>query len=122
MLITSLNPGWPPGFETQQIESFTREESLHLLQTGLPGTELDALDRLAERLGDHPLMLTTAVAELSSYPAHTDNYIALIERRESDVPGEVPEQYRTLDAVYRVVYEGLHEQHPAAVAAINEWL
>ncbi|WP_420311917.1 FxSxx-COOH system tetratricopeptide repeat protein [Streptomyces sp. YS-B37] len=119
VLITSLTPEWPPGFETQQIESFTREESLRLLHSGLPGAETDALDRLAQRLGDHPLMLNTAVAELSSYPAHVDSYIALLDRRESDDTGEVPAQYRTMDTVYRVMYEGLRHQFPAAARLLE---
>ncbi|MGA5448553.1 FxSxx-COOH system tetratricopeptide repeat protein [Streptomyces umbrinus] len=119
VLITSLTSEWPAGYETQQIESFTREESLHLLRSGLPGAEIDALDRLAQRLGDHPLMLNTAVAELSSYPAHVDAYIALIDRLESDAPGEVPAPYRTMDAVYRVRYEGLRRQFPAAARLLQ---
>ncbi|MFF1722634.1 FxSxx-COOH system tetratricopeptide repeat protein [Streptomyces sviceus] len=119
VLITSLNPVWPSEFETQHIESFTREESLHLLQNGLPAAGVEALDRLAERLGDHPLMLNAAVAELSSYPEHTDDYIALIDRRESDAPGDVLPEYRTMDTVYRVIYEGLRRHFPAAARLLE---
>ncbi|MFF3662137.1 FxSxx-COOH system tetratricopeptide repeat protein [Streptomyces olivochromogenes] len=119
VLITSLNPVWPPGYETQQIDSFTREESLHLLRSGLPGADTDALDRLAARLGDHPLMLNAAVAELSSYPARTDDYIALIDRRESDAPDGVLPQYRTLDTIYRGIYEGLRQRFPAAARLLE---
>ncbi|MHB9857829.1 FxSxx-COOH system tetratricopeptide repeat protein [Streptomyces sp. YIM S03343] len=119
VLITSQVPTWPPGFRIQHIESLTRAESLHLLRSGLPGAELDALNRLAARFGDHPLMLNTVMAELRSYPAQTDVYIALIDRRESEAPGEVGPLYRTMDTVYRVLYERLRRQHPAAARLLD---
>ncbi|MFS8201670.1 FxSxx-COOH system tetratricopeptide repeat protein [Streptomyces sp. CWNU-52B] len=119
VLITSLTSEWPVGYETQQIESFTHEESLRLLRAGLPGAKTEDLDRLAQRLGDHPLMLNTAVAELSSSPAQVDRYIALIDRLESDAPGEVPGPYRTMDAVYRVRFKGLRRQFPAAARLLQ---
>ncbi|MEU6572376.1 FxSxx-COOH system tetratricopeptide repeat protein [Streptomyces sp. NPDC046805] len=119
VLITSRTPQWPTGYETQQVEPLAREESLHLLQNGLPGADVAALDRLAERLGDLPLMLNAAVAELSSYPARTDDYIALIDSRESDAPDDVLPEYRTMDTVYRGIYEGLRRQSPAAARLLE---
>ncbi|GGW44035.1 NTPase [Streptomyces lucensis JCM 4490] len=120
VLITSLEPVWPAQYRTRQVDSFTLEESLRLLRNGLPGAETAALERLARRLGNHPLMLNAAVAELSSYPSRTDDYIALIDRRESDAPDDVVlPQYRTLGTVYRGIYDGLRRSQPAAARLLE---
>ncbi|MER5506074.1 FxSxx-COOH system tetratricopeptide repeat protein [Streptomyces sp. NPDC002766] len=119
VLITSRTPDWPDGYQVQQLDSFTPEESLHLLEGGLRGAPTDALERLAERLGHHPFMLNGAVAELSTYPSQTDNYIARLDSLEAGERSRTLPGYRTLDTVHREIYEGLKRQSPAAARLLE---
>jgi cellulose biosynthesis protein BcsQ/tetratricopeptide (TPR) repeat protein len=119
VLITSLNSQWPAEYETQQVEQFTREESLLLLGKGISGADDSALDRLADRVGDLPLLLRAAVAGLSAYPERIDDYIQLLDSREADAREEVLPGYGSIDAVYQLAFDKLRRQSVAAARLLE---
>jgi tetratricopeptide (TPR) repeat protein len=119
ILITSITNQWPNGYETQRVQEFTREDSLRLLGKGITGASEGALDRLADRVGDLPLLLEAAVAALSSYPEEIDNYIALLDSQEAATRDEVLPQYQAIDAVYRLAFRKLRRQSKAAARLLE---
>jgi len=119
ILITSRNPEWPVAYRVHHLDSFTPEESLHLLETGLRGADPAALERLGRRFGHLPGALNAVVSELGPYPSRTDSYIASLDRlspeaREASGPG-----YQAMAAVYRGKYDRLKHQVPAAARLLE---
>jgi cellulose biosynthesis protein BcsQ len=119
VLITSINSQWPAEYDPQQVQEFTREESLQLLSRGISGASDSALDRLADQVGDLPLLLQAAVAQLRAYPRRIDDYIALLNSGEAASRDEVLPEYQSVDAVYRLAYTKLKAQSAAAARLLE---
>ncbi|MDX3850531.1 FxSxx-COOH system tetratricopeptide repeat protein [Streptomyces sp. AK02-01A] len=118
VLITSRNPGWPH-FDLRHVDVFTPAESLTLLSRKLPGASDAELSRLAERLGQLPLIEEAAAAWLAVAPESVDEYIALLDSGTPLSAEGFPEEYQKFAAVYRLAYEKLLGGSPAAARLLD---
>jgi hypothetical protein len=121
VLITSRDPSWQGGTVPVDVSTFTRAESIALLQARLDGVPLDDADRLADRLGDLPLALAQAVGVLGS-GVTAARYLDLLQRntetfRKHSPSGGYP---KALGATVQLAMSRLEDDgHPAATALLR---
>ncbi|TFE25669.1 tetratricopeptide repeat protein [Frankia sp. B2] len=83
LLLTSRNPGWDHLGPVVPVGPMDRAESVTLLAGRLPAVERTVADRIAERLGDHPLALDQAAHRISTGRTPAETYLqVLIDRPE----------------------------------------
>lgn len=89
VLITARRSNWDPvlGITIRQVDLLHRSESVDLLRKFLPEMRVDdqALNEIADELGDLPLALHLAGSYLRNYRAVVDALAYLTQLREPDV-------------------------------------
>ncbi|MFU0243041.1 TIR domain-containing protein, partial [Streptomyces scabiei] len=79
ILVTSRNPEWGRyGGGLLEVPVYTRDESIAFIRRRATGPTPAEADRLAEALGDLPLLLAQTVGWLSESDRSVDEYLALL--------------------------------------------
>jgi hypothetical protein len=116
VIITSRNSSWEATRTVLELDVFTREESIEYLRRRMPRFNPAEAHRIAEAVGDLPLLLEHAVearAAIEEYLArlHTDP-LRLLDSQPSDYPSTVAEQWKaSLDR--------LRKESPAALSLLH---
>ena len=84
ILITSRNPGWR-GTQPVAVGEFARAESISLLRALAPALTGSDADRIAAALGDLPLAVEQAGAQLADAQLNTDTYLQLLSDRADEL-------------------------------------
>jgi cellulose biosynthesis protein BcsQ len=110
-----------PGTKRIDIDVFQRAESIEHLQRQVPKlTEADA-DRLAEILGDLPIMVEMAAALLKETGTPVEDYLARLGERPEMVfrqPGALG-YHEPVGAVWQATIDHVRERAPAAVRLLE---
>jgi hypothetical protein len=109
------------------VEVFTRAESVELLRSQVPRLSVPEADRVADGLGDLPLVVDQAAALLADTAMDTETYLELVDARTTDVlnrgggSGGYPV---SLTASWAVAFDRLAADHPAALQLLTlvAWL
>ncbi len=115
VLITSRNQVWAEIARTVEVDVFSREESVALLQQRGRDISTEDAHRLAEELGDLPLALEQAAAWQAETGMPVGEYIRLLGER-TDLLGEKPPAgYPTpVAATWSLGFERLRQNSVAA--------
>ena len=85
VVITSRNPGWRELAVPVQVDVFSRGESITLLRRRAPQLTEGEARRVAEALGDLPLGLVHAAAQLSDTAIPVEDYLTLLAERTMEL-------------------------------------
>jgi NB-ARC domain len=85
VVITSRNPGWQELATAVRVDAFDRSESITLLRRRAPQLTGDEARRIAQALGDLPLALIQAGAQLADTAIDAQNYLTLLAERTTEV-------------------------------------
>ncbi len=109
VIVTSRNRKWSSAAKTIPVDVFTREESIELIRHREPKISTQAAARLAERLGDLPLVIEQAAAWQSQTGMSADAYLELFEKAHDRLLKEnLPPDYPNSVAVtWRLGFEQL---------------
>ena len=126
VLITSRNPDWGWLATPVEVETFSRGESIALLQDRVPGLSETDAERVAAVLGDLPLAVDQAAGLLADTGLAVPTYLDLVEQRSSQALGRVlggayPE---SVAASWTVAFDQLAAADPAALRLVTlvAWL
>jgi tetratricopeptide (TPR) repeat protein len=121
VLITSRNQGWAREAETVEIDVFSREESIELLQRRGRDISKEDSDQLAERLGDLPLALEQAAVWQAETGMPVEEYLQLFDERLSQLLERGrPQQYPTsVAATWSIAFDRLRTDAPASVQLLE---
>ncbi|KAA2261763.1 tetratricopeptide repeat protein [Solihabitans fulvus] len=120
VLITSRNSSWSDVASTVEVDVFNRQESVALLRQRSEDINAADADRLADRLGDLPLALEQAAAWQAETGMQVDEYLELFDDQLEQLTENPPSNYPdTVGATYRVAFERLQEQAPAAAQLLE---
>ncbi|MBN1174189.1 MAG: hypothetical protein JXA67_18605 [Micromonosporaceae bacterium] len=86
IILTSRKPDWISRQKAVEVEVFTRAESIDFLGKRSPNMSPEAMDRIAEKIGDLPLGLEQAANFQKATAMSPDEYLALHDKRLSDAP------------------------------------
>ena len=117
VLITSRTPAWRRIAAPLAVHEFTRAESISLLRTLAPDLSDAQADRLADAVGDLPLVLDQAGSLLADAVLDVDTYLGLLDRRAGellaqDAGGTYP---ISVAASWSVAFDRLAVDEPAAL-------
>jgi Tetratricopeptide repeat/NB-ARC domain len=120
-LITSRNPDWSGSAATVPVDVFTRPESIQFLSRRVRSISPDDADRLANALGDLPLVLEHAVALQVQTGISVPEYLQLLGEKVSVLLQEArPSGYPVpVTAAWQVSIEQLREQFLASVELLR---
>jgi len=108
------------GMRAVDVGAFTRAESVEHLRRQVPALTPEESDRLAETVGDLPLVVTMAAAWLKETAIPVNTYIDQLRRQPETVLSESPSDYpRTVSAVWQATIDELRERSPAAVRLLE---
>jgi tetratricopeptide (TPR) repeat protein len=121
VLVTSRNQRWSDLAKILEVDVFTREESIDLLERRSPGISRVDADRLAEKLGDLPLALEQAAAWQAETGMAVDDYLMLLEERMEQLLdvmslGNYP---TSVAATWRIAFERLMDESPASLQLLE---
>ncbi|HEY0531546.1 MAG TPA: FxSxx-COOH system tetratricopeptide repeat protein [Actinoplanes sp.] len=85
VIITSRSPAWTGVAQPVDVDVFSREESVGLLQTHLAHLDVGDADRLADALGDLPLAIGQAADLLAETHVSIDAYLAELGQHAADL-------------------------------------
>ncbi|MGH3873763.1 MAG: FxSxx-COOH system tetratricopeptide repeat protein [Pseudonocardiaceae bacterium] len=119
VVITSRNPGWHELATPVEVDVFDRSESITLLRRRAPQLTESAAGRIAVALGDLPLALAQASAQLTA--TGVDDYLVLLAERTTELlargsPATYP---ASLAASTQIALERLAAQSPAALQLLT---
>ncbi|MFI5894619.1 FxSxx-COOH system tetratricopeptide repeat protein [Actinoplanes sp. NPDC051513] len=121
VLITSREPAWEAKGQLLEVDVFTRDESMMLLQRRAATLTRDEADALSALLEDLPLALHQAAAwhaetrlPAAEYRRRYDEKLALLA--EVELPREYP---RPVGATFGVSYDQLQQRSKAAAQLIQ---
>ncbi|MEU7867650.1 FxSxx-COOH system tetratricopeptide repeat protein [Dactylosporangium sp. NPDC049140] len=106
VVITSRNHSWPGGVLRMQVGSFDPKDSALYLRRQVPGLDGPGADQIAHALGDLPLALATASAQLSASGESAAQYLGRLEDGDLGMP--------ELVAAWEPTLRRLEERSPAA--------
>jgi tetratricopeptide (TPR) repeat protein len=115
VILTSRNQDWAGDSDAIEVDVFTRDESIELLQKRGKGiSEVDA-DALAEKLGDLPLALEQAAAWQAATGMPVREYVELFDNHVQELLSEgKPTSYPvTIAAFTDLAVERLRRESPA---------
>ncbi|MHA6760267.1 FxSxx-COOH system tetratricopeptide repeat protein [Streptacidiphilus sp. PAMC 29251] len=122
VLITSRNRTWAQTAEQADVDVFTRGESVQLLQRLNPNlSEADA-DRVAEILGDLPLVIGQAATWLAQSAMPVEQYLEGLETQLSSTLEQEPSTTnypRSAAATWLLALDQLRLRRPAAAALLE---
>jgi tetratricopeptide (TPR) repeat protein len=121
ILVTSRNPQWADVADQLEVNVFSREESVKLLQSRGRGVSADEANELAEKLGDLPLALDLAAAWQSETGMPARELTRLLDERihvllNEPPPGGYPE---TVMATWELAFGQLRAQSPGAAQLLQ---
>ncbi len=125
VVITSRNPDWRGTATALPVATFTRSESVALLQGRLPGLPEAMADRLAEALGDLPLAVDQAANLLADTDIAPQAYLEDLTARTAALLNHgVDDPDRSVTASWSVSFDRLAQDNPAALALLTlvAWL
>jgi tetratricopeptide (TPR) repeat protein len=121
LLITSRNHEWSEIGDTVEVDVFTRDESLQLLERrgrNIPDAEAD---RLADRLGDLPLAIEQAAVWQAETGMPVPEYLELFDEQLQQLLDQgLPRNYtNSVAATWGIAFSRLQEQSPAALQLLE---
>jgi tetratricopeptide (TPR) repeat protein len=120
VLITSRNPMWAEVAVQVEVDVFTREESVDLLQRRGSGISAADAAALAEKLGDLPLALDQAAAWQSDTGMPVRDMLRLLDERMSQLFDDNPmSQPQSVMATWDLAFGRLQEQSPGAAQLLE---
>jgi tetratricopeptide (TPR) repeat protein len=121
VLITSRNPAWHELAVPVEVDVFVRDESVTLLRRRVPRLTEEQAGRLAEALGDLPLALAQAGAQLADTGTGVEDYLALLAERTTELLAQgTPATYPvSLAASTQIALDRLAAQSPAALQLLT---
>ncbi|MCY1144345.1 FxSxx-COOH system tetratricopeptide repeat protein [Actinoplanes sp. Pm04-4] len=121
ILVTSRNPDWERGTRALEVDVFTREESITLLQNRNSDLSDRDADSLAKALGDLPLAIEAASAWRATTGMDTSEYLRLLNDKRLDLLDvEPPPDYRlTVRAAWKLSLEKLAVDNLAALQLLQ---
>ncbi|MFI7598993.1 FxSxx-COOH system tetratricopeptide repeat protein [Actinoplanes sp. NPDC049681] len=117
LLITSRNPNWTGVATGVNVDVFTRDESVALLQTHLPHLGQADADQLAEALGDLPLAVGQAADLLGETRLNVSTYLGELREHAAELmqTGRPPAGYPApLAATITLTADRLRTADPGA--------
>jgi tetratricopeptide (TPR) repeat protein len=121
VVITSRNPGWQELATAVRVDVFDRSESITLLRRRAPQLTDDEARRIAQALGDLPLALIQAGAQLADTAIGAQDYLTLLAQRTTEVLAHgVPATYPvSLAASTQIALDRLAAQSVAALQLLS---
>ncbi len=121
ILITSRNQEWADKAKILEVDVFTRDESIDLLERRNPDISRADANRLAEKLGDLPLALEQAAAWRAETGMPVDQYLTLLDERLDELFSvTAPSNYpKSVAATWRIAFEKLTEEAPEALQLLE---
>ncbi|GLY99090.1 FxSxx-COOH system tetratricopeptide repeat protein [Actinoplanes sp. NBRC 103695] len=121
VLITSRNQEWNHYAESLEVDVFTRQESIVLLQRRNPDLEDPDADRLAQALADLPLAIEHASAWLFATGMSVQEYLRLLDEKQAQlaVPDLAPGFEIPVAAAANVALDRLAAENPAALQLLQ---
>jgi tetratricopeptide (TPR) repeat protein len=127
VLVTSRWSAWGRQATPLHVNVLTRQESLEFLRRRTGSGDEEALDELAELLGDLPLALEEAAAYLEETGEGLGEYLQLVRDRARelfglDQPATDEDEHgdqRRVATVWSLSLERVHQEAPAAEALLN---
>ncbi|MFK4545454.1 tetratricopeptide (TPR) repeat protein [Streptomyces tendae] len=123
VLVTSRNPEWGRyGSGLLEVPVYTRDESIAFIRRRAPGPTPAEADRLAEALGDLPLLLAQTVGWLNDSDRSVDEYLTLLadgDGTEGDARNaaeDFPPAFRT---AWSILLAELRETAPESVVLLR---
>jgi tetratricopeptide (TPR) repeat protein len=121
VLVTSRNQEWSSVAESLEVDLFSREESVQLLQKQNPDITITEADQLAEALGDLPL----AVGQASAWRATTNmpvaEYLRLLAEKKAELVdlAAAPGYEMPVAAAWNVALDRLGVESQAALQLLQ---
>jgi tetratricopeptide (TPR) repeat protein len=115
VLVTSRNPGWAEHVaRLLEVPVYDRAESTAFLRRRAPRLGEEEADRLAEALGDLPLMLAQSADAIGDSGIPVGHYLELLRQgyEEPNIPSDLPGGYRT---ALEYAIQSLQRRFPEAV-------
>ena len=121
VVITSRNPGWHELAIPVEVDVFDRGESVALLRRRAPQLTEGEAERVAGELGDLPLALAQAGAQLGDTVTGVEDYLKLLAERTTELLAQgAPASYPvSLAASVQIALDRLAAQSPAAVQLLT---
>jgi DNA-binding SARP family transcriptional activator len=121
VVITSRNPGWQELATPVGVDVFHRDESITLLRRRVPRlTEAEA-GRIAQALGDLPLALAQAAAQLADTATEVEAYLTLLAERTTELlsQGTYATYPASLAVSVQIALDRLATESPAALVLLS---
>ena len=124
VLITSRNPDWRGVAAPVAVRELARGESVALLRTLVPGLDEEAADRIADAVGDLPLVLDQAGSLLADTGIGVEEYLRLLHERAVDLLARGAGHRSSTAAAWAVTFGRLAADAPAALGLVTllAWL
>jgi hypothetical protein len=120
-IITSRIPQWEDLANVLPVNQYARAESIAFLRRRVPNLTDEDRDRLAEDLGDLPLVLEHAAAWLSATKGTADSYLTLYRERPTELLSTIQlSRYpRPIAVTWEISANQLRENAPEAAALVE---
>jgi tetratricopeptide (TPR) repeat protein len=124
VLVTSRWSAWGSKATPLRLDVLSREESVAFLRKRTGSGDQNALDALAELLGDLPLALEEAAAYLEETQDDLDDYLQLVRERARELfgldqpPADKHGDQRRVATVWSLSLDRVHQEAPAAGALL----
>ncbi|MET0426566.1 MAG: FxSxx-COOH system tetratricopeptide repeat protein, partial [Actinoplanes sp.] len=126
VLITSRNPDWAGIAAPVEVDVFTRDESISLLRSRVPGLSDKDAERVADALGDLPVAMEQSAGLLADTGLTVDTYLGLVADRAAEVLGQPGGGVHAASAAapWLVAFDRLESDEPAALQLLTllAWL
>ena len=121
VLVTSRNPAWSEVALTLEVDVFTREESIRLLQRRNPDVTDEQADELAAALGDLPLAVEHASAWCATTGIDVSDYLVLLHEQLVEMESVVaaPGYELPVAAAWNVALEQLRQDNLPALRLLQ---
>jgi tetratricopeptide (TPR) repeat protein len=121
VVITSRNPGWHELANPVGVDVFDRDESITLLRRRARRLTESEAGRVAEALGDLPLALAQAGAQLADTATGVESYLTLLAERTTELlaQGTSATYPVSLAASVQIALDRLAAQSPAALVLLT---
>jgi hypothetical protein len=125
VLITSRNPAWRGVAADLPLELFDPAEAIQLIRDRLPSVSDEDAGRLAEALGNLPLVIQQAASLLDDTGMTIDRYLDLLEQRGTAVLASSGDSVNvTAAASWAIAFDRLSTDDPVALQLLTliAWL
>jgi tetratricopeptide (TPR) repeat protein len=121
VIVTTRNSAWSTAAETLEVDVFSRQESLHLLQRRVPGLSPGEAREVADKLGDLPLAVEQAGAWLAETGMPSVEYVEQLEHQllaALDL-SQAHDYPTTVAATFRLSFDRLRALSPGATRLLE---